>query len=755
VLTRLSLLVALVLVGACSCGGPTLPDRPVQCTPDGVGCLIDEQCIDGVCVKLEPCEEDEDCPLVQMQCVFPAQICEFRPGFSDECNVDADCPGGSFCALGVCRALDDARNCARRSDCPIGQACSQIHFKCIPEGPCTLEEDFPETACGPDEVCEIFSERCSLSCQEECTVATELEDCGAGLRCDGACRCVQCLENEDCGLGLICNVRAGRCESEDLCFDDDDCPNPLVCDLETALCQVPQPPCTTDLDCDISELCNLNTGECEPVLGECFDDRFEDADTPTTARELDVPNDGTGLFLDELQLCPDDDDVYAVALDPGDNLIVRVLDTEIQARATAWLLDPTGEFSLRFALTPPFGDGTISYVSEVAETVYVRLNALEGPSFYQMELLRLPGTPCTPDVFEGDPDNDATDRATPSNLVLTDVQLAASICQEDVDFLAIDVGADEAVRVTLDFDGTQADLDLALVEPQSGAVLVASSGVLGTEQVFLRSPFARTVLARVQSFNRTAGPYQILVERLPPFVCADDAAEPDDDIAGATLVPLDTTLDEARTACQEDVDVLEVPLLDFQRLVAFADFPAAEMALTMTVTDDAGNVLATSPNGADGETLTFNARGDETVFLHVAPELNTKGAYQLTVDRENQIDCADDDLEPNDTLAAAPAAPAAQSGLTLCDLDEDLFQVQGVAGKRLRARIAFTHADGDLDLMLIGIDGEQTLATSDGVGDSEEADAILPVDGTYYVRVFSLSETPAARYSIEVALEDE
>src|SRR5690606_996987 len=132
----------------------------------------------------------------------------------------------------------------------------------------------------------------------------------------------------------------------------------------------------------IAEICNRVTGVCELPGGACIDDRLEDADTPAQAESISVPNDGSLVLVDELQLCPDDDDVYAFTLDAGDVLLAAVEGTIPQARAAVWMLDSEGETSVGFALTPPFGNGMITYAAQTAETVYLRVTALVAPTPY-------------------------------------------------------------------------------------------------------------------------------------------------------------------------------------------------------------------------------------------------------------------------------------------------------------------------------------------------------------------------------------
>ncbi|MCP4498860.1 MAG: hypothetical protein GY822_02700 [Deltaproteobacteria bacterium] len=752
VLSFLSTLVFLLVTGCEGCGVDPLPTPPQQCNPSTQkGCLTDEFCSDeGKCLRFPRCDDDEDCPTTAYQCVFPAEICELRAGFGIECSPETFCEPGFFCSLGLCREIESARQCARRSDCPQGESCDRNTFLCIPEGPCTLSEDYPELACGPQEQCDSLSERCYLECQGECSVATEEDDCGVGSRCDGACRCVQCLSNDDCGPGLLCNIRAGRCESEDLCYTDDDCNLPLICDPATALCQVPPPPCENDFDCEIAEICNRATGICELLGGACVDDRLENADTPATAEPL-YPEGIEILLVDDLQLCPDDDDVYALELLPGDNLLARIFDTTPQARATLWLLDSEGETSLRFAEAPPYGNGTVEYVAEVAETVYLRVNALTGATPYELEVAKNPGMPCTKDVFEGTEDNNVVERATPSAQIPTDVTLLAALCANDVDHYTVSLAEGEGLRVNLTFDETRADLDLALYDAATGALIKAESSTFEPEVLVYRSRSAADVVVRVKGFGNDNGSYGILLERLAPFICTDDVAEPDGDLENATLLPLELVLDEERTSCIQDQDVLEVPLENFQRLVVRTQFLDAELDLSLSLRNALGEELRVAPQSSGSRSLVYDAIGTETVFVHIESRFNTQGGYHLDVHRENQAACLPDLAEPNNAPTETTGlAPTQSTAYTMCGFDQDFFRVEGNAGKKLTATASFLHSQADIDVQILNFDGVDILGVSDGIADTEEAQAILPLDSTYFVRVFTLTEDVDTRYELVV-----
>lgn len=124
-------------------------------------------------------------------------------------------------------------------------------------------------------------------------------------------------------------------------------------------------------------------------------------------------------------------------------------------------------------------------------------------------------------------------------------------------------------------------------------------------------------------------------------------------------------------------------------------------------------------------------------------------------------DTKGDVLEPNDDSGAAVDAPAGTTeGLTLCDGDEDWFRIVVPEGTIVRAGIAFSHASGDIDLVVY--DGEGRLLGS-RYGDEypysyrdQETDTEFygfyseRGEAEYYLRVVSQGAGPNA-YSLDVA----
>ena len=737
------------LAGACD---PLLPAPPQQCDPAGAlagkaGCLSDEVCEDFKCVPRPQCDVDEDCPSSAFDCVLPAQVCELREGFGQECQEpEAPCQPTEFCALGLCRPRTG--ECRESFDCPIGQRCDTHQF-CIPDAPCTLIADFPEVACDVGQTCDALSGRCLLPCQNECPPASD--ECSDGFKCDGSCRCVQCISNEDCGAGLLCDPRSGDCRSENSCFSDDDCADPLICDLLSSLCQVAPPACLDDFDCSIAQACDVATGRCVTPGGVCDDDSFEEHDTPANAKELDVAPGESELFV-ALQLCPDDDDVYSMVLDVGDRLTATIQHEALvgSARATIWLYDETAETALRFSQAPPFGSGRISYVAQQAGVVYLRINALSGETPYDLLLERDSGAPCPLDSFEP---NDDVGTATSQDLVPDGIPLSGTVCPNDQDVFRLVVAAGEALTATLAFDSSAADLDVAFLD-STGEVLAQDAGADAPELLRRRFSFAQTVFVRVRGFGTDAGSYTLTVEHEAPFGCTPDAAEPDDDVIDATPLPLNQGLAaQSRTMCAADEDLLLVPLEDFERVIVRALYIDSEVELTIDVLDETGtDVQATSPPATGGAALSYDAVGDETVLVRISGTGGAIGPYTLVVTKENQLTCTPDAAEPNNTVAAATPLPSSSELLSICESDQDFFVIEGVADKKLIVDASFRQADGDIDLMLLGLDGAQILEVADGTSDGEHLELVLPLDGIYTLRVFSLTSGARAPYSLVTQL---
>lgn len=738
-----------LVLGHCQCP-PTGNEVDAGGCRTSVDCGAGQVCGDaGSCVTLPACQGDADCQPDE-QCRVVDHTCRLRSGFGRECSADRDCYPGFFCALGRCRDSHLASVCARAVDCPLGMRCDRLHFYCIEEVPCTLASDFPEITCDIDQVCDSTTQACRYSGPPECTPENQATTCGPDEVCDAGGRCVQCITDDQCGPGLRCNARAGRCESEDLCHRDADCTPPLVCDPAVALCHVPLPPCDSDLQCAVSEFCNHVSSTCEPRAGKCIDDRFEENDSPAGATPLTLV-DGAAL-LDSLQICPDDDDFFALGLAAGDGISAVLQGVDLAARATIELWADDAVTVLRQAEALPRGNGTVSFTAAAAGTYYLRVLSLATPTPYDLAIAVAARPPCAADALEGSSGNNTPSTAAP---IEAGSHPGLTLCDGDIDYYAIALDPGAALRVQA-VGQTVLDPQLRVLDASgtTALALAASGGV--SETVFYRSAGGGALLLEASATGGRPDGYALTVELLPPFVCSADPLEGvnrNDSVADAVLVGASGLVEQPLTLCVGDRDWFKLALEDFERLVVRATFESGDIDLDLEAyADDGTRLVAASRAGVGLEALSVPAPGAAIDYWVRAVAADGAAApYTLTLLREHRLECTPDPGEPNEVPAEATPAPASGQ-LTLCGFDEDLYAVALVAGQTLDASIEFSPAEGDLDLQLIHPDGVTPLLTSDGVAAREALRWPAAVAGVHYLRVYSMTSEPHARYLLAIAV---
>lgn len=189
--------------------------------------------------------------------------------------------------------------------------------------------------------------------------------------------------------------------------------------------------------------------------------------------------------------------------------------------------------------------------------------------------------------------------------------------------------------------------------------------------------------------------------------------------------------------CNAD-DWYAVPLPQGERLEASIGFAHANGDLDLELYDARGNLLAWSRGSRDEEVLSWDAGGKPaTVFLRVH---NAANGYELHVGAET----------------------SGWSGGNLQGVEcwgSDWYQFDVNADEELRVLLQFAHADGDLDMELFDLDGNQ-LAVSSGREDKESlswgsVDAARVLLHVYHVHrsrtTYSLTITQGARVAEDLA----
>jgi len=231
--------------------------------------------------------------------------------------------------------------------------------------------------------------------------------------------------------------------------------------------------------------------------------------------------------------------------------------------------------------------------------------------------------------------------------------------------------------------------------------------------------------------------------------CQDDAYEPNDSKTDAAYII------EGGTAglqiCAGDEDWYYLYLLGGETLEVSLAFTHADGDLDLKLLDDAGVVVARSTTVTDGEAASAAATTSGYYFIQVYGYNQAQNDYTMTVTVSSAAGCADDGYEPNNTAGAASfVSQGSFPGLQLCAGDEDWYEVFLGAGDSLDASIAFTHADGDIDLRVqdaTGAEIDQSLSTSDN-----EAVTVPTVStyGSYFLRVYGANSGVESSYALTV-----
>ncbi len=247
-------------------------------------------------------------------------------------------------------------------------------------------------------------------------------------------------------------------------------------------------------------------------------------------------------------------------------------------------------------------------------------------------------------------------------------------------------------------------------------------------------------------------------------LCVADAHESG---AGNDELGNAVTLDPGRfegSICAGDPDYFAVPVAEGQSIRVTASFVNErgdlDLAMALQLPEDPevgfdyqslnGDVDSESvhepcaPATADGEAiiLVFGYEGSENTYdldIEVGPG-----------DCANM--CQDDVLEPNDVADdfTAVEVPFDRGNLQLCRRNDDYFGFEARAGEIISVSLAFTHADGDIDLRLYRGDLDNMIGQSRSYRDAELIEAEAPMDDIYIAEVYGATRSVANAYSIAI-----
>ena len=460
---------------------------------------------------------------------------------------------------------------------------------------------------------------------------------------------------------------------------------------------------------------------------QCEDDTNEPNDSRTTARTV-APG-----IIENLHVCPGDEDWYAVALNAGDDIRVSIGFTHAQGDLDLLLYRPGVDAAIATSRSRT-DDEEVGF-SDVPEAGLYLLRVLgaapDSENDYFMLVDRTQGqVDCNDDAGE---ENDNQQQARR----IEEGSLDGTICPGDEDWYAVHVNAGGALSALVEFQNAQGNLDLEVLNPQGR--VVGSSATDGDSETVEVSEVEQSGLYLVRIFSPRGADndYELTVVVDDPQGCADDGDEENDDLNDATLVEFGEAA--GLTVCPQDDDFYAVELNAGDGLTAQIFFDDEQGDLDLQIQDEEGRVLASSVSISDHEEATVGSvQNGGLYFIRVYGFLGATGDYDLNIERiDGGTECDDDRQEPNDTRNRARAlAPGEQTNLHLCEGDDDWYSIDVEAGEILEVNLTFVHADGDVDLEVLD-PNFAVIARGFSVDDNERAARRAAVSGTFFVRVFS------------------
>lgn len=734
---RAASLVSLLLLAACSSDTPRA-GAGGACSSNR-DCSTGHSCISGSCrastgskecVNDEACAIGETCDPATFQCV-PAAPIDPKPDAGEvtpdsgtvppaTCTDDQVCPAHQYCDLTTSLCVNGRRSCTDDTPCsPINQHCDVTKGHCV--------DCIEETHCIEPMKCtdgECLDPSINTSCNDDTTCAPPMTVC-IGSMCVRGCATANGLM---CTGGNLCNENTGRCENPAGCTIDTDCGAPAgVCENGTCL-----PGCGQigGISCGTGTVCDTGTGRCVQVLGPCSSDAM--CTPPSTVCE-------TGQCIPG---CAEPGGVQCVGAtrcnpssgrcEAGGDFCASDLDCMTPAEICNL---NTGDCLPGCAMTG----------CTAPDTCNTTTGHCVGPAM------------CANDGFE---DNDTL--ATPAQIT-GGVISNLFACPNDDDYYSLLMGANDVLTVDASFVLGEGNIDLQLYNP---AGTVVASGVLNqsNESITFTAVTAGAHVLRVflqSDLGASPGNSYSLNVQHNAAPCAQDTFEDNDSELTARALAAGTYL--TMNVCLMDDDFYSIPVNAGDTIGASVSFTNSEGDLDLRLLNPLGFSVASSGGTGNTESISFTANltGTYTLRVYLFSDNGSVAGnpYSLTLAitpaMSNPTTCTSDQLEENDTQAAAVALPGnSASNLTSCTGDDDYYRYALNAGDRVQVNATFTDAEGDIDISLLNAAGT-SVASSAGTADNESFTYTVATAGTYALRVTLYADagnSPGNTYGLSVTV---
>lgn len=354
------------------------------------------------------------------------------------------------------------------------------------------------------------------------------------------------------------------------------------------------------------------------------------------------------------------------------------------------------------------------------QAVACAFNACQGPVDCAKDADCLFGLACigntcsvpfaSPDPFE------PNETAETASALIPGEFLQLTIDQDDTDWYRIEVPADHALLVRLDFDDTYGQLDLELQRWPDGLVVgkderEAPYAVVGVGLQPVKTAF----LLHVSHVAGVVPTYGLQVWLSPKGFCINDSLdEPvsNNNKALASVLSGSSFESGGLAICEGDEDWFKIKKSTSFDLLVTAAYPVggADLSVALVPEDDGGEEKEAI--GASGQAiLDLKNVKSGTWYVRIrgtAPQFTT--TYSVKIDAKDTGFCDPDAFEPNEVPAkAALLGEGLEDELTLCTDDVDHYRVELPPGKQARVTIAWSFASGVLGLAALTDELEPTV----------------------------------------------
>jgi hypothetical protein len=480
-------------------------------------------------------------------------------------------------------------------------------------------------------------------------------------------------------------------------------------------------------------------------LRACNDDGQEPNDAHLVASRL------TPMSAFTATACPGDDDWYGpLEVEDDTTVMIQITDGEFLGELEATLVDPETLEVIGRPLRGGVGQN-FGYIAQSDRSPLLRVRGGNLRSFgpYGVRVQTAGPEAC---VTDADEPNDRRTQAGP-------LVEAAYLCTGDADWYELG-DLPGGTQVQIDAQGTGVDPE---IEIYSGDRLVALGTSQGRDETLAyRVPFGLRGehFVRISAWGPLFGPYTLHVDTDEPPACEEDPLEPNDVPTEATELVEDERQQAA--LCGDSADWFRLGFLeresDGDRLVISVEHAGAPADVIVRLFD--GGVLAAVARDVPaGSLLDLPLPAGRRLYtVQIAPGPEAATGYTVSWHLVGPDPCVEDEYEPNENLEDATRATAqeALAGMT-CDGSPDFFVLTGSdpsPGQTVRARVAFVHAEGDIDIRMFR--GEDNIASGTSVTNDEEVSYVVPDDDMslpFTVEVFGF-QGAQNNYDITFTIED-